>query len=90
MQAVLPKDILADGEDSTTMNGRQVRKGTVAAFLANILILEKANSSEEEKNMALNTMKELAPDIIAIGLQQHVVFKNKQVQQILLEADNSY
>lgn len=32
-------------------------------------------------------MKELAPAVISIGLHKHVVFKNNQVEQILVDAE---
>ncbi len=80
---IRPEDILPDGVDSTVINGENVRKGTVAAFLANINILENPQSSEQQKQQAINVMKELAPAVIAIGLHKHVVFKNTQAKQIL-------
>jgi len=33
-------------------------------------------------------MKELAPAVIDIGLHKHVIFKNSQVEQILVDAVN--
>lgn len=32
-------------------------------------------------------MQELAPAVISIGLRKHLVFKNKQVEQILVDAE---
>lgn len=84
--SVKPEDILPDGIDSTSINGQMVRKGTIAAFLANIDILENLNTSEKQKQLAINTMKELAPAVIAIGLYKHVTFKNTQAEQILADA----
>lgn len=87
--SVRPEDILPDGVDSTTINGKTVRKGTIAAFLANTDILENLNSTEQQKHEAINTMKELALSVIAIGLHKHVIFKNPSVEQILVEAETS-
>jgi hypothetical protein len=84
---VRPEDILPDGIDSTYMNGMMVRKGTIAAFLANADILENSNAIEQQKQEAINAMKELAPAIIAIGLHKHVTFKNSQIEQILIDAE---
>lgn len=86
-KSVKPEDILPDGIDNAVINGKNVRKGTIAAFLANTDILENLNSSEQEKQEAINTMKELAPAVIAIGLHKHVIFKNSQAEQILLESE---
>lgn len=32
-------------------------------------------------------MKEVAPAVIAIGLHKHVIFKNPQAEQILIDAE---
>lgn len=87
--AVLPEDIIADGADYTLIHGIKVRKGSVAAFIANIDILENPHSSSEDKNNALQMMKELAPAIVTVGLHHHVTFKNKQADEIIREASNS-
>jgi len=81
--SIRPEDILPDEVNSTNIEGVNVRKGTVAAFLANIAILEDAASTSEDKKEALGMLKELAPAVIAINLHKHVVFKNPQVEKIL-------
>jgi len=86
--SVRPEDVLPDGIDSTSINGKMVRKGSIAAFLANVAILENVNSTEQEKLSAINMMIELAPAVITIGLHKHVVFKNPQIEQILVMAEN--
>ncbi|ARG99850.1 hypothetical protein [Legionella micdadei] len=88
-KAVLPEDIIADGADHTVINGTKVRKGSVAAFIANIEILQNPNSSTEDKDNALQAMKELAPAIVTVGLHHHVTFKNKQAEAIIQQAAKS-
>jgi hypothetical protein len=85
---VRPEDVLPDGVDATAINGKTVRKGTIAAFLANTDILENLHTTEQQRQEALNMMKELAPAVIAIGLHKHVIFKNSQIEQILVDAVN--
>jgi hypothetical protein len=85
--SVRPEDVLPDGVDTTAINGKMVRKGTIAAFLANADILENQHATEQQRREALNMMKELAPAVIAIGLHKHVIFKNSQVEQILVAAE---
>lgn len=82
-----PEDILPDGVDTTTINGQLVRKGTIAAFLANADILENPDATEQQRQEAINTLNELAPAVITIGLHKHVIFRNPQVEQILTEAE---
>lgn len=83
--SIRPEDILADEANTTEVNGVKMRKGTVAAVLANANILESSTSSEQQKQDALQTIKELAPALVALGLNTHVTWKNKQIQKILDE-----
>lgn len=85
-KSVQPEDILPDGVDSTVIDGQSVRKGTIAAFLANTKIFEDPNTDVAQQQEAFFALKKLAPGVIAIGLHQHVVFKNPQIEQILIDA----
>ncbi|KTD72692.1 hypothetical protein [Legionella tucsonensis] len=85
--SIRPEDILPEGVDCTSINGKIVRKGTIAAFLANVAIFEKQDSTKKQKQEAMRAMQELAPGVIAIGLHQHVVFKNSEIEQILIDAE---
>jgi hypothetical protein len=87
-QWIKPEDILKDGADYLEIDGKKVRKGTVAAFLANIEILENPNTSNQHKSDALLAMKELAPAIITVGLHKHVTFKNVAAVKILAEVES--
>lgn len=84
IKGISPSDILSDSDDYINLNGVSARKGSIAAFLKNIDILESEESSEA-KDAALKMIKELAPVIIAAGLHKHAVFKNKIVQDLLDE-----
>jgi hypothetical protein len=90
MQVLRPEDIIADGVDSTMINGIEVRKGTVGAFLKNAEILNDINTGEVHRQAAILILKELAPSIIAVGLHEQVIFKNKLVEQILVEAEGNH
>ncbi|HHF7372544.1 hypothetical protein [Legionella bozemanae] len=85
--SIRPEDILPDGVDSTSINGKIVRKGTIAAFLANVEVFEKQDGTEQQKQEAMKAMKELAPEVIAVGLHRYVVFKNREIEQILIDAE---
>lgn len=84
-KGIQASDIIPDGADFAQINGMQIRKGSVAAFLANINLLENSSTTKEKED-ALHVLQELAPTIIAIGLQNHVTFKNKQVEELLQQA----
>ncbi|MCL9683855.1 hypothetical protein [Legionella maioricensis] len=85
---VTPENILPEDINSTTINGTLIRKGTIAAFLANTEILESNNATEQQKQDAIQTMRELAPAVIAVGLHKHAVFKNTLVEEILIDAES--
>ena len=79
---VRPEDILPDDVNTTEAQGLKARKGTIAAILANISLIESEVLDAEEKQAILEMIKELAPIAIAIGLNDHVYWKNKEVQEI--------
>ena len=79
-KTIRPEDILPDEINSAEIAGVQVRKGTVAAVLANADILTSEDSTQQDKDNALSLIKELAPAIVAIGLHRHVSWKNKEAQ----------
>lgn len=83
---IKPSDVLADAENFVELNGVTIRKGSIAAFLKNIDLLEAVNSSDEQKEAAVEMLQELAPAIIASALPRHAEFKNKVVQEILDKA----
>ena len=65
---IRPEDVLADGVDVTTVDGLDVRKGTVAAFVANakkLALLEPDDASREPLERQLRA---LAPALRAVGL----------------------
>jgi predicted protein tyrosine phosphatase len=77
------EDLYPEGADAHCYQGISARKGTVAAVLANIDILEASDSTEEEKKQALEQIKEYAPVFIAIGMHQKVIWNNPQVQELM-------
>lgn len=83
-----PEDILPDEQDYfTDQNGNTIRKGTVAAAIANAGIVESNESSGEEKEAALLVIRELAPTLKNFGFNQFLSWKNPQIQKIFDELD---
>ncbi len=60
IQSPRPEDILPDGVDTAELNGKTVRKGTIAAFLANAEILEDAQANDATKQAALNGLESIS------------------------------
>ena len=77
-----PEDMISDKDNYFTANGKTIRKGTRAAALANAEIFESNTSSDKEKKDAFDTIKELAPTLIAFGLTKFLTWKNVEIQKI--------
>jgi hypothetical protein len=84
--AIKPEDVLPDGVDSTIINGVTVRKGSVAAVLANLKLLDSPGIKEEEKEAALAAIKSLAPALVAGGFKQYLTFNNPIIQKMIDDA----
>ncbi len=80
---IKPETVLSDAEDKVLLNGITGRKGSVAAFLQNIDIIEQPNITSQERSDVIKVMEELAPVLVAVGLHKHAVFKNPEVQKML-------
>ena len=80
---VTPENILAADANFAQLGDVVVRKGSIAAFLKNIDLLEDSKALEEEKAGALDMIKQLASAVVAAGLHRHANFKNKKVQEVL-------
>ena len=83
---VKPEDILSDDQNTATFGGLTLRKGTVAAALANAEVLESSQSTVSEKLDARNMIEELAPALVALGLNKHLIWRNPEIQKIIDEA----
>jgi hypothetical protein len=67
-RAIRPEDVLADEVNSTTLNGAEVRKGTVAAFIANAKILESLAPTDPHYGEVEAQLRELVPAVRAVGV----------------------
>lgn len=85
-KSIRPEDMLSDSENYTVMRGVRVRKGTIGAALQNASILDSPSASQREKEEAKKVIAELAPGLVALGMYDHVVWKNKEIQKIVEEA----
>ena len=62
------QDVLPDGQDFVVRNGVNLRKGSVAAFLANAQLLQDPNAGADAKQAAERDLIELLPALDALGL----------------------
>ncbi len=61
-------DVLADGVETAVFEGREVRKGTVAAFVANARALERAVEGSPESRRLEEQLRRAVPDLRSIGV----------------------
>ena len=47
--SIRPEDLLPDGKNSVNIGGREIRKGTMGAFLSNIDIIENPIPPKKKK-----------------------------------------
>lgn len=81
-----PEDILADDVNTLEKDGRILRKGSVAAALANAGVLASDAATKAEKAQALAILKELAPTLATLGMHEHVTWKNPIIQKMIEDA----
>ena len=79
-----PEDVLPDQEDFKTIRGVRVRKGTIAAAMRNMDVLD--DGADEEKEAALAMIQELAPGLVVLGVHRHFICRNPAVEAILAKA----
>ncbi|WP_150467693.1 hypothetical protein [Francisella sp. SYW-9] len=80
---VTPEQLIKDEEDGAVFNEVFIRKGTIAAAIKNAQILEDANSSEHDKEKALEYLKDAIPRLNrAFGMDKVLVWKNKDLNDL--------
>jgi hypothetical protein len=79
-----PQDILPDNINSVEVNGQQLRKGSVAAFMANIAIIENPANYAAYEN-AVQDLIELTPVLETLGVFKY--FRLRSVKVITVITD---
>ncbi|GAB2819073.1 hypothetical protein GCM10027176_24330 [Actinoallomurus bryophytorum] len=80
---VSPEDVLPDGVDGTVLNGVQVRKGSVAAFVANAKNLQRLAPGTEEHGRVSDQLRALAPAVAAVGLFDVFEARSPELRKII-------
>ena len=80
---VHPEDILPDGAERATFDGRPIRKGTVAAFVANAQALRDVEPGTEAHDEVVATLKDLAPQLAAIGIFEVFEPRDPQIAHLV-------
>jgi hypothetical protein len=61
-------DVLPDGVDALERNGKVLRKGSVAAFIANAKALEAPDTPPDVRRAAEADLRELVPVLVEVGV----------------------
>ncbi|CPV47720.1 hypothetical protein [Mycobacteroides abscessus] len=83
--AIRPEDVLSDSDNSTTVDGVTVRKGTIAAFIANAKLLETIAQSDPRHAAIERELRKLAPAVRAIGLLDVFTPRTPRIASLLGE-----
>ncbi|MBP9741784.1 MAG: hypothetical protein KBD37_00330 [Burkholderiales bacterium] len=77
-----PEYLIPNNANYFEKNGIEIRKGTMATIIINIEIIESPKSSIKDRKDAIEILKLLAPQLNAIGLNKHCVWRNPEIQSI--------
>ncbi|MGV9803149.1 hypothetical protein ACWDTP_34350 [Mycobacterium sp. NPDC003449] len=83
---IRPEDVLPDGEDTTAFGGLSVRKGTIAAFVANAKQLDELGPGHPGRAAVEDQLRALAPGLRAVGLFDLFSPHSAEVAAILADA----
>jgi hypothetical protein len=84
--ATTPQDVLPDGAEGTEFHGEYVRKGTIAAFIANARVLQSHPAGTPEHEAATTQLRALKPALTAVGLFDVVTIRDPAVAAALSDS----
>jgi len=82
-KAVRPEDVLPDDVSRKVLNGVAVRKGSVAAFVANAKALEALEPTTPEYAEVAAQLRALAPAVAAVGLFDVFELRSAEIAKIV-------
>ena len=81
--AVRPEDVLSNAENTASVGGVTVRKGTVAAFIANAKLLDDMPADDPRTDVIEAELRALAPAVRAVGLLDVFAPRSPRITDIL-------
>ena len=78
-----PEDILPDDQNSAEINGTVVRKGTVAAFLANAQMLSALPPASPARDRIVEQLRESAQALRQIGLFDVFELRSRELAELI-------
>lgn len=81
-----PSSILPDNINNVEINGQSLRKGSVAAFLANVSIIENdPDTTGQAYTEAVKDMLELVPALELLGVFNHLALRSENIKTMILQ-----
>jgi hypothetical protein len=82
-QPVRPEDVLPDGDEGTEFGGEYVRKGSIAAFIANVNALAEVEPSSAQWEAIVEQLRELKPALVRIGVLDVFEIRDPEVRTLV-------
>ena len=80
---VHPEDMLPDDQNSAEINGTVVRKGTVAAFLANARMLSALPPGSHDREPIIEQLRGSAQALRKIGLFDVFELRSRELAELI-------
>jgi hypothetical protein len=78
-----PEDLLPDDQSSAEINGTVVRKGTVAAFLANVRMLNALPPGSPAREPIIEQLRASAQVLREIGLLEVFELRSRELAELI-------
>jgi hypothetical protein len=76
-------DMLKDDEHNRDFGGVNVRKGTIAAFIANVRVMTDPDAASDEISTARADIVSAVPALRAVGLLEVMSIKDERVRALV-------
>jgi len=76
-------DVLPDNANTIERNGKTLRKGSVAAFIANAKLIEASDTAPELRAQAEADLRELVPVLIEVGVFDVFQLRSPRIQALI-------
>lgn len=78
-----PQDLLADGVEGTVVNGTYIRKGSIAAFIQNVKMLQDTPSGTPQYHAIAEQIRTVKPALDALDMFDVFELRDRRVCDIL-------
>lgn len=83
------EDILPDRQDRIRLDGVEIRKGSVGAFIANARLLLERDRPAAQRRQAEEDLRALLPAIRALGLLELFELRDARLRALVADWENA-